>query len=325
MRIEVIIRGSILRNVTKLSCQPSSLTIFKERCANKYPKNFNCGFLEGGYNPRFCLINSLTALGGGFMVLKNEGKQPGRSIIAQSYSSGDYFADTQRHKEDSKFKAKDFLKLFLPLVRRNNLSIDSLVDVGCGSGDIVKIISDSLKANGFDSMTFKAYDVSPHILDIKHDNIEYIHEDFCMSNDSADIVTLFDVFEHVPDPIEFIKSIAQRSNIVGLHIPLDYSLNTAIRNKFRSKLHHPGHLVFMEIASALNLLAFSGLKVVDYEYTFNFLVPSGHRSILSKMMLPLRYLLAKINPWLLSITFGGASLMVIAMTPNGLKKYSTIR
>ena len=126
-----------------------------------------------------------------------------------------------------------------------------------------------------------------------------------------------------PDTIEFLKSIGQRSNIVGLHIPLDYSLNNAIRNKFRSKLDRPEHLVFMEIASALNLLAFAGLRVVDYEYTFNFLHPSGHRSILSKKILPLRYLVAKISPWLLSITFGGASVMVLAVTPNGLKEYST--
>ena len=77
----------------------------------------------------------------------------------------------------------------------------------------------------------------------------------------------------------------------------------------------------MDIVSALNLLDFSGLKVIDYEYTFGFFAPSGHSTILSKIVFPLRYLLSKISPWFLSRTFGGASLIVIAITPRGLQKY----
>ena len=92
-----------------------------------------------------------------------------------------------------------------------------------------------------------------------------------------------------------------------------------MRNGFRSKLKNPGHLIFMDSAFALNLLALAGLRVVDYEYTVGFLAPSGHSSTLSKVVLPLRYLLFKISPWLLSKTIGGASLMVIAMTPSGLR------
>lgn len=245
------------------------------------------------------------------------------SIVDPSYSSGDYFTDSQRGSGDAKFKADNFLKLFLRFTKQNHLSINSFVDVGCGSGDIIKLIADSLKANGFDSVTFRAYDVSPHVLNIRNDGIEYIKGDFSESDEFVDVVTTFDVFEHVPDTIEFIKSIAQRCKIIGFHIPLDYSLNVAMRNLFHSKLQNPGHLVFMDIVSALNLLAFSGLRVVDYEYTFGFFAPSGHSTIFSKIVFPLRYLLAKVSPWFLSRTIGGASLMVLAITPRGLQGYTT--
>jgi len=240
------------------------------------------------------------------------------SIVDPVYFKGNYFADARRYSGDARFKADNFLKVFLRFVKHHTPVINSFVDVGCGSGDIVKMIADSLRVNGFDSVTFKAYDVSPHVLNIKNEGVEYICGDFCESDEFVDVVTLFDVFEHVPDTIEFIKSISQRCKIIGFHIPLDYSLNFAMRNKFHSSLHNPGHIVFLDIASALNLLALSGLRVVDYEYTFGFFAPSGHSTMLSKIVFPLRCILAKISPWLLSKTFGGASLIVITITTHGL-------
>jgi SAM-dependent methyltransferase len=234
------------------------------------------------------------------------------------YSDGTYFANTRRHSEDATFKADKFLKIFFRFVKRYALEVNSFVDVGCGSGDILKSIADSLRVNGFNSAVFKGYDISPHVVNVKNDGVEYICGDFCESDEYVDVVTLFDVFEHVPDTIEFIKKVSKRCKIVGFHIPLDCSWNFAIRNKFHSSLHNPGHLVFMDIASALNLLALSGLRVVDYDYTFSFFAPSGHNTLPSKIMFPLRCILAKLSPWLLSTTCGGASLIVIAVTPLGL-------
>ncbi len=250
--------------------------------------------------------------------------QPG-SVVDPSYAKGTYFSDAQRHSTDAAFKVKNFLKLFLRVIKSEGLSARSFVDIGCGSGDIIKGLADSLKKSGFDSTSFKGYDVSPHVLNIKKEGVEYIHGDFCETNEQVDVVTLFDVFEHVPDTIEFLKCIAEHCNVVGLHIPLDHSLNYAMRNLFRSKLQNPGHLLFLDAVSALNLLALSGLRVVDYEYTFSFLAPSGHKTPLQKFLFPLRYLLAKISPWLLSKTFGGASLMVVAITPRGLREQTKFK
>ncbi len=254
------------------------------------------------------------------MEQENDKGTPPGSVVDPSYAEGDYFADAQRHSADAAFKADRFLKLFLNVVESERLSVRSFVDVGCGSGDIIKQIADSLRPQGFNSATFKAYDVSPHVLDIKKDGVEYVHGDFCKTDEVVDVVTLFDVFEHVPDPICFLKKIAEHSRVIAMHIPLDDTWNYALRNRFRKKLADPGHLIFLNTASALNLLAYAGLRVVDYQYTFGFMAPSGHKTLLQKIAFPLRYLLAQISPWVLGRTLGGASLMVLAMTPGALEE-----
>ena len=235
------------------------------------------------------------------------------------YSNGTYFAEENRHSEDATFKVADFLRLFQPFARRHELAVESYVDVGCGSGAVVKQISESLRANGMILQRVKGYDVAPHVGRLKDDVVEYVHGDFCASNEFVDLVTLFDVFEHVPNPTHFLRLISQRCKVLVCRIPLDDSWNNLFRDRFRKLLEVLGHLTFMDTASALNLMTSAGLRVVDYSYSREFLSPSGHQSLASKLALPFRYLLAGISPWLLSKTMGGVSLTVIALTESGLR------
>jgi SAM-dependent methyltransferase len=232
------------------------------------------------------------------------------------YASGAYFTDTSRHSEDSDFKAQEFLSLFQRCSSSLSFRPGSYVDVGCGSGDIVLKVSSGLKESGYALTSVKGYDISPHVNSLTGEGIEFVHGDFCESPVTVDLVTLFDVFEHVPAPIEFLKDVSLRSKVLGLHIPLDNSLNSALRDLFHPKLKDPGHLLFMDTAMALNMLTLSGLRVLDYKYTYAFRAPSGKSTLLSRLFYPLRSLAASISPWLLSKTLGGASLMVVALTPQ---------
>ena len=240
------------------------------------------------------------------------------SHVDRRYAAGTYFEDPLRHNSDAKFKAECFLKLLRKSKEKlGAMGVRSYIDVGCGSGEVVRLIADSLRKDGFQLETVKGYDVSPHVRGLHADAIDYVHGDYSESDDYADLVTLFDVLEHVVDPIGFLKRIATRSRIVGLHLPLDYSVSNAMRDKFQSLLEDPGHRLFLDTTLALNLLTLSGLRIVAYDYTFGFRAPSGHGSIMSKIAYPLRWLLSKISPWLMSKTVGGASLMVVALTPAG--------
>ena len=232
------------------------------------------------------------------------------------YSSGKYFEDPNKYSKDAQYKADNFLKIFLGFVRQYNITIHSYVDVGCGSGDITRIISSSLKKEGFTFDIMKGYDVSPHVQTIRHEEIKFVHGDFCESDEFVDLVTLFDVFEHIPDPIHFIQRVALRCKIIVFKIPLDYSLKWAHRD-FHYKLKK-GHLLFMDSVSALNLMTLAGLRVVDYEYAHPFLHPSTrNKSFRQKIILP--FVLRLLKPFFFSKILGHSSLFVITLTQRGLR------
>jgi hypothetical protein len=126
------------------------------------------------------------------------------------------------------------------------------------------------------------------------------------------------VFEHVPDPVQFIRDIAERAKYIAFHIPLDDTLSNAMLDRYRKRIEYPGHLIYLNPASALNMLTTAGLLVMDYDYTKGFRAPTGTKSVLQKIAFPIRELLTHLNPWLVSVTLGGLSLMVITRTRRGL-------
>lgn len=239
--------------------------------------------------------------------------------VLDPYAAGAYFADATRHRADAAFKAEQFLKLFGRVIPPAVFPIRSYADVGTGSGHAAQLIGNGLKEAGYPVERVLGYDVSPHARQLALDGVEYLHGDFAQGGERVDLVTLLDVFEHVTDAITFIKNVSARCSVVGFHVPLDNSLNVAMRDLFHSKLKNPGHLLFMDGVFALNLLSLSGLKVIDYAYTFSFQAPSGHAGWLSRLLYPVRAIAARLSPWLLSKTLGGASLMVIAITPAGVQ------
>ena len=97
-----------------------------------------------------------------------------------------------------------------------------------------------------------------------------------------------------------------------MHIPLEDCLSVNIRNLQKRKITNPGHLVFLNINSAINLITYSGLKIVDYEYSVESInAPSNNTTLLQKIAYPFKYVLLKANPYLFSRIFG-ISLIVIA-------------
>jgi SAM-dependent methyltransferase len=240
-------------------------------------------------------------------------------VEEDEYRSGAYFRDPDRHSADAEYKAHKFVGV----LRRNPAcnGISTMADVGCGSGVATIAVMTGLTELGFTIAEAVGYDVSPHVAALRHPEVRFVHEDFVLGERCFDLVTLFDVVEHVPDPVGFLRQVAQRARFVGLHIPLDDSVNRGARDLHRAALKDPGHLIALDTVSALNLLAFAGLRVVDYEYVFGFHAPSGSTTVLSKCVYPLRAALAALSPWLLAKTLGGVSLMVLCRTaPRGAER-----
>lgn len=245
---------------------------------------------------------------------------PESSVISALQLQGAYFEDPMRHAADAGFKAEHFLSLLARTITPTQMAIRSYVDLGTGSGVAARLVAQGLRDSGFDLQKTTGYDVSPHVRDLaRADGVEFVYGDFTATDQFVDLVTLFDVVEHVTDPITFLKQVSQHCRLVGLHLPLDDSINVAFRDLFHGKVRDPGHVIFLNSVEALNLLAFAGLRVLDYQYTLGFTAPSGHSSISARLLRPLRAFVAKLSPWLLAKTLGGASLMIVALTPAGVR------
>lgn len=122
----------------------------------------------------------------------------------------------------------------------------------------------------------------------------------------------------VPDPLGFIRKVGARAHRVALHIPLDDSWMVTFRDLPRAKLSHPGHLIYLDAPSALNLLALAGLRVRTYAYSPVFRAPTGQQSKSQRLLTPSRGLLYRLSPYLAQKLLGGVSLMVLAETPLSL-------
>lgn len=247
---------------------------------------------------------------------------PGGSIIDPYYSSGQFIGTSTSGRQDAEFKVlqlEALLAQFKP--SPTDLKFQRIADVGCGNGDSTLLLLDMFRSKGL-SVEIDGFDIHPHISKIKgNDAVRFFREDFCSLelDQLYDLVVLFDVIEHVPDPIGFLKAVALRSKAIALHIPLDDFALGWMRQLPRSNLSHPGHLVALDASSSINLLAFAGLRTRDFLFTPAFRAPTGRDTKLQKLLAPMRAIIYSISPYLLHRTIGGVSLMVLASTPLGLE------
>lgn len=237
--------------------------------------------------------------------------------VLGSYESGEY-AKAASTYDDDHFKAVEFLKLYDRVRQQVPLNVRSYIDVGCLHGGVAAEIGQGLRERGNPTHVVKGYDVSPQVAELTREGVEFVRGDFTKADENVDLVTLFDVFEHVLQPMKFVESIASRSRFVGLHIPLDDSLINGLTNRYRSRLAFPGHLIYLNPATALTFAAYSGLRVLDYEFTHGYTAESGGNTRSQRLLRPVRAGIAKRSPWLASRLVGGLSLMVICATEKGL-------
>lgn len=246
----------------------------------------------------------------------------GDSVVSPFYESGEYYDRHADYDVDGPFKGKEFLKIFLPVAERQRLKIASYADVGCGGGSAAVTVGQGLRDAGFPLDTVLGYEVSPHVAKLSQPGVEFRFEDFTKADVHVDVVTLFDVFEHVPDPLGFLRGVAERCHVMGLHIPLDDNIGNAVLNRFRGLMNDPGHLIFLDTASALTMVTMAGILIKDYRYTIPHRWPTGRGTLAQRLARPLRATLTFINPWLACKLVGGVSLMVVGLTPKGLRATS---
>ena len=76
------------------------------------------------------------------------------------YTDGTYLKNNETwHQEDSLYKA-DWVR---KIIEKNSLNLDTICEIGCGSGEVLKKLASQLKKN----IKFSGYEISPQAWDMQ--------------------------------------------------------------------------------------------------------------------------------------------------------------
>jgi SAM-dependent methyltransferase len=185
----------------------------------------------------------------------------GRTI----YLDGEYLAKNPGwHVEESPWKARQILHM----LRRNRITAKTICDVGCGTGEVLKQLQETLN----NDCAFLGYDISPQAFELAkgraNGKLQFMLADFLEEQSNFDLILVLDVIEHLEDYFSFLKRLKARSHYKIFHIPLDLSVQTVFRKKAllkRRELY--AHVHYFTKETALRTLVDTGYEVLDYFYT----------------------------------------------------------
>ncbi len=225
------------------------------------------------------------------------------------YLSGEYLTHNPTwHAEDSAWKGAQILKL----LRRHQLSLHTVAEIGCGAGDILCYLQRQLQ----EEVDFFGYDISPQAIELakpkENQHLHFFKEDMLVKSTSFDLVLAVDVFEHVEDYFGFLRQLKTKSTYSVFHVPLDLSAQSVVRKGWLLKARRDvGHLHYFVKDTALATIQDAGFTVVDWQYTATTLdLPA--RSFLSSLARIPRRLLFTLWPDFTVRLLGGYSLLVLA-------------
>jgi len=228
--------------------------------------------------------------------------------MTQIYDDGTYLDNNPTwHEEDSPWKA-EWIKT---IIENNKLDPQRICEIGCGAGEILKLLSDS-----YSNKEFFGYEISPQAYEIartkEKENLSFKLQNLLENNqEKFDIAMAIDVFEHVEDYFGFLRKLKEKAEYKIYHIPLDLSVQNVLRS-------HPiidgrktvGHIHYFTKETALESLKDTGHEIIDHFYTPGTLV-LPNQSWKSKLAKLPRKLAFSINQDLAVRVLGGYSLLVL--------------
>lgn len=234
--------------------------------------------------------------------------------MTDRYHNGAYLKDNPGwHAQDAGWK----LTHVLSALKKSALpeTIQSVADVGCGAGEVIK-----RWASLCPDKHFTGYEISPQAQELCRQNapantVFKTHPD----GQKFDLALALDVLEHVPDYSVFLKDLAALAPYAVLHVPLDLALRTVIKPEVLAEVYtQVGHLHYFTAPFLRRVLARNGWEVVYSCYTNKYLdFPPAQLSVRSRLGLLIRRLAHYGLPrawaaWLV----GGYSLLLVVRRKN---------
>ena len=213
------------------------------------------------------------------------------------------------HVEDSPWKAQNILMM----LKKHELKLKTICEVGCGAGEILKQLSQHLP----DDIEYDGYEISPQAYALcqqrKNDRIRFHLKDL-MEDDTVyfDLALAMDVVEHIEDYLGFLRNFHEKASYKLFNIPLALSVQTVFRDhSLINAWNKVGHIHNFTQKTALMALESTGYEIIDYALTAGAMtLPS--RSLKRNVAKIPRKLLFFLNKELAAKLLGGFSLLVLA-------------
>lgn len=209
------------------------------------------------------------------------------------------------HTEDSKWKSEKILQI----MQKNNLQFTSLMEIGCGFGEILFWLSKS-----YNNVEFIGYDIADSAIQEakqRFKEIEFKILDDPEKVNNTDVCLIIDVIEHVDNYYELLSKIKGKSDYFIFHIPLDISVKAIIRTDFIKSWQSVGHIHFFTKEIAQYVIEKAGFKIIDQIITKP-AIEVVRKNFKKKMFSYLHRLVYPISPNFAIRVFGGYSIMILA-------------
>ena len=186
-------------------------------------------------------------------------------IFEDMYTQGDYLIKHPTwHIEESPWK----VRYLLQLISRNALSPHTICEVGCGAGEILRLLQGHLDSQ----CHFWGYEISPQAYEMasKRANarLQFKLADIRDEPDAHfDLILVMDVLEHMENYFSLLRAIQPKSEYTIFHIPLDISARSVLRGHLLEYRTTYGHIHYFTKEIALQVLRDAGYNILDYCYT----------------------------------------------------------
>lgn len=188
---------------------------------------------------------------------------------AEFYRSGNYEKlNPSWDTEDSAWKAR----LVVDILARHRLQPKTVAEIGCGAGSVLSELRTRLPR-----AELHGWDIAPGAARFWNldSGIKFSQGDFLERQaNHFDVLLLLDVVEHVANPHDFLSRLAPFGTHVVLHIPLDLSASSVLRERpLLRQRRGVGHIHYFTRGLALELLTECGYEILESTFSGAYLRP----------------------------------------------------
>ena len=184
------------------------------------------------------------------------------TLYGTTYFSGEEYVDYVGDKKVIQKNLSNWLKTI-----RHYSDSGILIEIGSAYGFFLEVAEPHFQASGYE-ISEEAANYSNHAINSRTYNMDFL-DDTNIPNNSVDIIVMWDVIEHLPDPAAIIEKVKNSLRPNG-HIFITTGDIDSKLSKFQGPrwrmIHPPSHLQYFSKTTLTKLLTSKGFEIVDIKY-----------------------------------------------------------